>query len=261
MPSTLNFNGTSLGGSSYDVMTDVPWAAPGIPQPKVDVQPVPHGGGISQGVWKQPLVLPVTVTVNGTSMEDVRDKLDAIALVFNVTSDKKLFFENSPWQGRQWDARRTGVSRVEWLGRNCAKVVWEFTMPDATAESRELFEDDSAPSSDAYTFYVPTGGGAIVGGDAEAYPIFLIKATGNCATPQIKNVTTNKELIWATTLTNTQWLRVRTATTIESVERSTDNGVNWTSVIASESGPFPRLQAGVRNEYLLTNCDNSTLEV
>lgn len=261
MRATLIYDGEDLASAPYgaELITS---NVPGTPTARIDVQEVPYGRGVSQGQYYLPLILTALMEITGTSNADVRDKLDRIAGVFDVDSDKTLVFDQLGYSDRRWLARRSNSSPARWLNARAVQVTWNFIAADPIAESTTLTTEDYNPANDAWTFYVPDTAGTVVGGNSVAYPIYLLKGTGANAAPiKIENVTRDEEISWIWTLALNEWLRIDT--TLYSVERSLNLGVSWTSVIANldSTSKFPLLDEGVRNQFLLTDCDDTTLTV
>lgn len=256
---TIVYNDIDLSGSTYGAELIVA-PLPGIPQARLDTQDVPYGGGISQGEYYTPNRFVARMRIRGSSLLDLRKKLEAIGGVFDQSSDKTLIFDALGYEDRRWWARRTGVTDAQWINRRVMLATWEFEVADPIAESTMLYETDVSPDSDSYSFNIPASG--TVPGSYKAYPTYIIKATGaNAANIQIKNVTRDEELVYGLALPNTHWLKIETETM--TVLKSTDSGSTWASVIGSTVSPFkfPLLTEGVQNSMLLTNLDNSTVEV
>jgi len=251
MSDSINFNGTDLGGTTYGLVVKNANLPP-IPNPKMDVQGIPYGGGISQGQWYEPAVIVIQAEVVGTSMSNVQSRLSLIAAILNVTADKVIYFDC--WPGVQWRGRRSGASQPVWTGPNSCEVTWEITIPDPTAESRmEYTESDNAAAASPFTFYVPDGATEVIGGNYDSRPTFVVTGTGAGVTSVVlTNETTSETLTYDAALANTHKLRINSAQ--YSVEKSTDGGTTYSSVISSvtAASDFPTLESGSRNEFTLT---------
>jgi len=258
---SIIYNGVDLSGANYGIVLEG-HPVPAIMSPDVDVQEVAHGGGISQGKTYRPIVFGATVAVRGASPSDLRQKIEAMHTLFDVESDKTLVFDIAGWRHKRWNARLYRPSLDQVINDRTVRLTLAFICANPIAESTELLTENYTPTSNAFTFYVPDDVAATVGGNCFATPVYTIKATagGTESTVKVKNVTRDEEIVYNVALADGHWLRINTA--LMSVQKSTDSGTTWTNVIGScDTGPFPVLTAGVRNEMLLTGADNSTLEV
>ena len=256
--SNMWYDSVDLSGSTYSVEV-LDAEIPPVPQPRIDVQPVPYGGGISQGEYFEPATIRVAVAVTGTSRENVNTKLRALAALFHTQSDKTLYFDF--YNDYQWKGRRQS-SQTRWQGTDMVEMDWQFLLPDPIGESRLTITETYSPTNNAYTFYVPSTGGTVIGGNYTARPKITIKATGACAANIVlTNVSTTEAITYTVALANTHWLEIDSS--LYSVRKSTDGGATFASAVGSitNTSVFPTLDDGVRNEFLLTNCDNSTVEV
>jgi len=262
MRSTIIYDGEDLSSAPFGAEL-IESNVPGVPTPRVDVLEVPYGIGVSQGKYYKPLILTARCTVEGTSTADVRAKLDRIAGVMDVDSDRTLIFEQLGYEDRQWLARRAKPGKPKWINAAACEVTWQFVAADPIAESTTLTTESYNPANDAWTFYIPDTAGTVVGGNSMAYPTYTLTSTGVNTQPlKLKNVTRDDEELWyASNLPNTQLLRITSK--LYTIEKSLDGGVTWSSVIGSTNtvSRFPFLDYGVRNEFLLTGCDDTTLVV
>ena len=250
----MTYNSVDLSGAGYDVeVEDV--SIPSFPTPRIDIQSVPYGGGISQGKYYEPFQIAVQAVILGTSVADLQDNCQAVAAVFDVDADKSLVFDYYDNTIR-WMARLTDSSSAK-VSIHARRFRWTFTCPNPIAEDASATSEVATPDSDSYTFYVPASGN--LGGNYEATPAYTIKANGACAASvKLKNVTRDEEIEYAAALINGDWLEIDTA--LWTVRKSTDSGTSWTNVIGNcTASPFPKLDDGAHNEMLLTNCDNSTI--
>jgi len=256
---TINFDGIDL--SAYRVSVLEPDILPPIPRARIDVQDIPFGGGVSQGLYHENLTISVTVMVEGDNPNDLSANLRSVAAAFNVQSDKVLYFPDTELDDVFWYARREWVSQPKNKTRTSVEFEWHFRCPDPIAQSRSLNTQDEAPAGSPHNFNVPTAG--VIGGEAEATPVYTITSTGANAGPiTLVNSTRDETLTYNSGLANTHMLRITTEPNTYTVEKSTDGGVNWSSVMINlTTYQFPRLSCGVQNTMSLSGATNTTMAV
>lgn len=257
---TINFN--ALDYSSYGVSLIEPDALPPIPTARIDVQGVPFGGGVSQGMYYEPLVFSVPVMVEGSDPDDLSTNLRLIAAGFNEQSDKILYFANTEIDDVLWYARRSKTTkRSGSKTRTSIEFDWEFTCPDPIAQDRTLNTQNEAPAGTPHAFNLPTAG--VIGGNDTATPIYTITSTGANAGPiTLTNTTRTETLTYNSALANTHRLRITTEPNTFTVEKSTDLGVTWTSVMSNLTAyGFPRATFSVQNVMSLVGATNTTMAV
>ena len=139
------------------------------------------------------------------------------------------------------------------MGTRAARYRFVFVAANPIGESTTLNTENHVPTSDAYTFYLPDNAASVIGGNYPAVPVYTLTAVGdNPALLKIKNVTRDEEIVYNPILLNTHVLEV-------DVENFTVQLDGVDAIAGADSGPFPKLTNGVRNEMLLTNGDNTTL--
>jgi len=256
---TINYN--DLDYSAYGVSLLEPDALPPIPQPRIDVQDVPFGGGVSQGQYYQAVSFSVPVMVEGEDPTDLTTRLRLIAAGFNVTADKVLYFANTEIDDVFWYARRSHVSGPKNKTRTSIEFDWEFICPDPIAQDRTLNTQNEAPAGTPHAFNLPTAG--VIGGNDTATPIYTITSTGANAGPiTLTNSTRTETLTYNSSLANTHILRIDTSSNTFTVEKSTDGGTTWSSVMINLIAySFPRLTHGVQNVMSLVGATNTTMAV
>jgi len=255
---TINFNG--LDFSTYRVSILEPDTLPGIPRARIDVQDIPFGGGASQGLYHENLLINVRVMIEGDNPDDLSANCRLVAAAFNVQSDKVLYFQGTEIEDVFWYARREWVSQPKNKTRTSVEFDWHLRCPDPIAQDRTLnTQTGAADIGSPYNFNLPTAG--VIGGEADATPIYTITSTGANAGPiTLTNTTRSETLTYTSNLANTHLLRITTETF--TVEKSTDGGVSWSSVMANLTAyQFPRLSFGVQNAMVLTGAGNSGLVV
>jgi len=254
------YDGVDLAGLEYGLrLTSLP--SPFFAKPKLDVQPVAHGGGISQGVSYEPLIIEVEGIVVGDDGEDLRGKVEAISDVLNVDSDRTLVLNVSGWSDKRWWARLNRGGSPTLVGVRGARFRLEFIAADPIGESTVELSESYTPDSDSFTFYIPDDAGSVVGGNYKAVPVYTLTAVGdNPAGLAVENVSRGQEITYLPQLLNTQKLKIDSKNF--TVQKSTDGGSSWVDVISNcDSGAFPELTRGLRNQMLLTNGDNTTVAV
>jgi len=153
MANSINYDTNDLSGSDFGLtLLSLPF--PLWPRPSVDVQVVPYGGGITQGTYYRPLLLSCNVVVEGTSASNLVTRLDNIWQVFDVDSDKVLYFDVTNWNTRQWYARLNNWSLLR-FGSLGVFLGLEFIAPNPIAESTTLTEEDHTADDDPFVFPVP----------------------------------------------------------------------------------------------------------
>jgi len=256
---TINFN--ALDFSAYGVSIQEPDILPAIPKSRIDVQEIPFGGGVSQGIYHESLMINVRVMVEGSDPDDLSTNLRLIAAGFNVQSDKILYFQGTEIDDVFWYARRSFCSQPKNKTRTSIEFDWHFKCPDPVAQDRTLNTQNEAPAGTPHAFNLPTAG--VIGGNDTATPIYTITSTGANAGPiGLTNTTRTETLTYNSALANTHILRITTEPNTFTVEKSTDAGVTFVSVMSNlTSYGFPRLTHGVQNVMSLTGATNTTMAV
>jgi len=256
---TINFN--ALDFSSYRVSILEPDTLPGIPRARIDVQDVPFGGGASQGLYHESLLINVRVMIEGDDPDDLSVNCRLAAAAFNVQSDKVLYFQGTEIDDVFWYARRWWTSQPKNKTRTSIEFDWHFKCPDPIGQDMTLNTQNEAPAGTPHAFNLPTAG--VIGGEADATPIYTITSTGANAGPiTLTNSTRTETLTYNSNLANTHLLRITTEPNTFTVEKSTDAGVTWSSVMTNLTAyQFPRLTFGVSNVMSLVGATNTTMAV
>ena len=259
MSASINFNGVDMSAGGYGVSILYGSQLPPVPKPHIDLQPIPFGGGVTQGRYYEPLVFSVDVVIAAASPDALQANLCRIAAEFNVTADKELWFSDTPYDDRYWLGRRSGVSGPTDPGLASQEYVWEFVAADPVAQSRTLTTQNVGPVGSPENFNMPAAG--VVAGSDTATPIYTLTGTGANAGPiSIENTTRTETLTYTGSLNNTHLLKIDSDQF--TITKSTDAGVTWTDVTANLTAfGYPRLTHGVANAFVLTGATNTTLAI
>lgn len=258
---TINYNGIDLGQGDYRLTVlfggDF---APSV-QPRIDVQPVPYGGGVSQGRFDDVLVFDVPVMVEGGNPDDIQDHLDNIGFVLNQPDgDAALFFPNTHIDDRRWNARLSGMSEPFDTTSTSVSFTYTFTAPQAVSEIIALTTQNVAPAGAPHAFNIPVAG--VLAGNIEAFPIYTFTATGVVTNITLISVTQDVTLQWTGSLVNTNVLVIDTDPGAMTIEKSSDAGVTFVNALGNMAQlGFPTLNARVSNSMTVLGANNTNLAI
>ncbi|MCC6490668.1 MAG: phage tail family protein [Candidatus Hydrogenedentes bacterium] len=215
-----------------------------------NVQDVPYGfGGVSWGHHYPGRVIPVKCWMLGESWTEVRAKLDRLNLLLTRNGLMSLRFDDV--DDRFWMVRAQRPGRVT-PARNGAVFELSFVAPDPRAYSTTETVQTINLTAGVTNATVPASG--VVGGSAEADPVWVLKPTGaGAAAPSVENTSRSELAGVNTTIVSTRWVRFD-ATRRGILEYSDDSGVTWASFMSvlSPASIFPRLSPGVSNAIEIT---------
>jgi len=90
-----------------------------------------------------------------------------------------------------------------------------------------------------------------IGGTRKTDGTYIVKASGADATfVQIYNAATGETILWNNTLSDGDWLRLKSDG--QTAEVSDDSGSTWTPSNGGMSGLVPQLQGGIDNAITVT---------
>lgn len=247
MARSLTFNGTDLSAHGLTVLRSPRvWTPPTVARSRI----VPFSDkAYSTPNYYGPRSISLDVFVEGTSPSNCRTKLDAIAAVLNSREDAALILD--VWPGRYWMARLSGQSRFIQEGQ-IAKGAIEFRADDPHAFSTtETVDTETLPSALGFT--------QVAGGTADAYPVWMIEATGGATTVVLENETTSERVAWVGNVPAGEWLRFD-ADPANWLASTSNDGSDWTVAMSGVSGEFPRLVPG-NNAIAITGVSNGELTI
>lgn len=260
MSHSLSYNSTDCGGSSYglyvmDIETQL------MAPPRLDMQDVAQGWGAAAACRNYGVKeFSLHCAASGTSASNLRTKLDALRLLLNpMNGEKALKFDDFE-SDRFWYAFLSSEIPASVRGASWIEFDLSFIAPDPRAYSTTETDLDFTIETDPDAFTLKAAGVA-VGGTAEIEPVWTItnSSGGAVSSVRLSNATTLEAVLCTTSLANGNLLRIDRARW--AVEKSTDGGSTYTSVISatsSESVP-PSISPGETNAVTVTGLSAGTL--
>lgn len=181
------------------------------------------------GEYMPPRSLLLDVVIYGTSIADLKTKLDNVVKVLRTGAESRLVLDGDP--SRLYKARFKGKSKRELWGNINWTGTLEFACPDplaySTAETSSDFNIDADPKIVTET----------VGGTTFTRPIWTLTAgeTLTDVTIKLENQITGEELQWTGSLNSADTLEIDCR--YWTVKK---NGASSMTI----SGSFPRLAVG-----------------
>jgi len=260
MANSLAYDSVDLGGASYG-LTLLRTPLPRFPSPVLDIQTPAQGRGFSQGVNYDPRVMALPMGLAASSHADIQTKLDALALVLDVTADKKIQLDQIT--DRYWMGRLNAPIESFRRGSVGAGFMLEFLLADRAAYSTTEEDNTFSIVSDPDTFNVESA--AAVAGTDFVYPVWYIRNTtgGNITTLTLNNTTTSESLTWNATLEDNRWLKIDLTNFVISKSASTNADATAETYSASMGGwatgsVWPRLQPNVQNAMSVSGLSSGT---
>ena len=257
MAYSMSFNGIDMSGSTYG-LTVRKASYPLSPEAVIPSISIPyHSGQFTSERWSQARQLSIPCVVVGTSASNLLTKLDAIALLLNEKTDKKLILD---WQSdRYYLARLSSIER-EHVGALAASLTLNFLVPDGHAYAASLTTQTEAPFTTAVAFDVPDSA-ALLAGTQYCEPIINVRpdpAVTVSATIIIAvspcgfSIQTTADFVGGTN----SWFRVHSG--LKKWQTGTGSGAGtvlpttWTDAMTYVSGTFPILTPGASNTITIT---------
>ena len=258
---TINFNGVDLGQGDYGVTLLYGFDCVPSVQPRIDLQTVPYGGGVSQGRFDNSAFFDVDVMVEGGTPNEFQTHVWNIGYVFNTpTADAVLWFPNTKISTVRWKARLYGMSQPFDQTDRSAKYTYTFAIPRAPAEIIIETSQTVNPAGAPHAFTIPAAG--TLAGNTEAFPVYTFTATGVVASISLVSVTQDVTLTYVGALAATNILEINTDPGIMSVLKSVDAGVSYTNAIGGLTVlGFPTLNPRVSNSMTVLGANNTTLVI
>ncbi len=255
---TISFNGIDLGQSAYRLTLLHGFDFSPSVQPRIDVQTVPYGGGVSQGSFDEVATLDVDVMVEGGNPDDLQDHIDNIGFVFKVDEDKPLILLNTKIDDRRWNARLSGMSQPFDTTATSAKYTYTFTMPRATAELITETSQTVNPAGAPHAFTIPAAG--VLAGNSKAFPIYTFTASGAVTGITLVNVTQDITLEYSGSLAAGNILTINTDPGILSMNKTV--GAVTTNALGNMAQlGFPTLNPRVSNSFTVLGANNTQLVI
>ena len=205
-------------------------------------------------------MLTVPIIIEGSSNDDLDDKLDALRLLVNPRlGDRSIRFDHQ--NDRYYLGRIKGDIEFEYIGPNHATATLQFVCADplayANSETTQSVTIDETPEGAA----VPATG--VVAGTEYAKPVWTIRNTSGSSVSSItvNNATTGEAAACTYTIPNNHYVRFDTAR--ERLQYSADNST-YTDIMSYLSNTyklFPRLAPGVANTITIGGLTGGTLTI
>jgi predicted phage tail component-like protein len=172
--------------------------------------------------------LRLEVVIQGSSISDLKSKLDSIVAI--LSSDGYLILDDDTT--KHFNAHFVGKSKLEKWGNTNWEGTLEFICPDPLVYSTTETSSDHTINADPKTVTETAGGNTIT------KPVWTLTAgeTLTDVTISLKNNTTNEEITWEGSLASTDELEIDSQ--YWTVKK------NGTESMATVSGKFPRLTPG-----------------
>lgn len=255
MSGKLYINGTDAG-VTVQRLTPGTMGDVGLPYSVVPGMP----GGVAGPVRYGPKRFTVNCWLKAASESLATAALDALKakLAAMDTTELSLRFDDYE-SGRYWLARLNSEPHITQWTELFYELDLEFIAPNPLAYDVTEVEETDTITNPLTVSYTP-------GGSAWTWPTYQIETdSGHVAAyaVTIRNDTTGVSIRWSLALNPEEWLRFSGDPLYQWVERSTDDGATWVSVMGSLSTvsqrTIPYLLPGQANSITVTGVTSGTL--